>query len=75
MDGDALKLQAEATARGLAEVVRAQQGLQDSVQRLQAQLKGSWRGNARLELDALKVRDVQSREGWGPGSWSDTACS
>ncbi|XP_004865625.1 angiopoietin-like protein 8 isoform X2 [Heterocephalus glaber] len=65
MDEDTLQLQAKATAQELAEVAQAQQVLQDSVQRLDGQLRGAWLGRAHHELETLKVHaDKQSHLMW-----------
>lgn len=55
-------MQAEATAQTLGEVAQAQQELRDSIWRLEAQLRGTWLGHTRQELESLKVRGSQS---WG----------
>ncbi|XP_013360634.1 PREDICTED: angiopoietin-like protein 8 isoform X2 [Chinchilla lanigera] len=65
MDEDALQLQAEATAQGLAEAAWAQQALQDSVCRLQVQLRGARLRRARHAVETLKaLADKQSRLMW-----------
>lgn len=60
MEEDALHLRAEATARSLGEVARAQQALRATVQRLQVQLRGAWLGQVHQEFETLKVRGSQA---------------
>lgn len=65
VEEDALHLRAEATARSLGEVARAQQALRDTVRRLQVQLRGAWLGQAHQEFETLKARaDKQSHLLW-----------
>ncbi|XP_052044837.1 angiopoietin-like protein 8 [Apodemus sylvaticus] len=65
VEEDALHLRAEATARSLREVARAQQALRDTVRRLQVQLRGAWLGQAHQEFETLKARaDKQSHLLW-----------
>ncbi|EDL78268.1 rCG31799 [Rattus norvegicus] len=62
---DTLHLRAEATARSLREVARAQHALRNSVRRLQVQLRGAWLGQAHQEFENLKDRaDKQNHLLW-----------
>ncbi|XP_020037024.1 angiopoietin-like protein 8 [Castor canadensis] len=62
---DALQVQAEATAQTLGEVAQAQQELRDSIWRLEAQLRGTWLGHTRQELESLKAHaEKQSHLVW-----------
>ncbi|XP_055975409.1 angiopoietin-like protein 8 [Sorex fumeus] len=55
VEEDILKLQAEATAQALGEVAQGQRVLRESMQRLEAQLRGAWLGPAHQEFEALKA--------------------
>uniref|UniRef100_A0A8C6R9Q3 Angiopoietin-like 8 n=1 Tax=Nannospalax galili TaxID=1026970 RepID=A0A8C6R9Q3_NANGA len=65
MEEDALHISTEATARQLGEVAWAQKVLQDTLRRLEVQLRGAWLGQADQEFETLKVRaDKQSHLLW-----------
>lgn len=65
---DALKLQAEATARALGEMAQGQQVLRESMQQLEVQLRGAWLGHAHQEFEALKVSSSQPWKSQDPDS-------
>uniref|UniRef100_A0A2K5Y757 Angiopoietin like 8 n=1 Tax=Mandrillus leucophaeus TaxID=9568 RepID=A0A2K5Y757_MANLE len=60
MEEDILQLKAEAAAEVLEEVAQAQKVLQDSVRRLEVQLRSAWLGPAYQEFEVLKVRGSPS---------------
>lgn len=60
MEEDILQLKAEAIAEVLEEVAQAQKVLQDSVRRLEVQLRSAWLGPAYQEFEVLKVRGSPS---------------
>ncbi|XP_012790008.2 angiopoietin-like protein 8 [Sorex araneus] len=55
VEEDILKLQVESTAQALGEVAQGQRVLRESMQRLEAQLRGAWLGPAHQEFEALKA--------------------
>lgn len=73
MDGDALKLQAEATARALGEVAQGQQELWDSTQQLEVQLRSAWLSHAHQKFEALKVGGSQPWGSQHPDSYPELA--
>ncbi|XP_011949225.1 PREDICTED: angiopoietin-like protein 8 [Cercocebus atys] len=65
MEEDILQLKAEAAAEVLEEVAQAQKVLQDSVRRLEVQLRSAWLGPAYQEFEVLKAHaDKQSHILW-----------
>ncbi|XP_037674602.1 angiopoietin-like protein 8 [Choloepus didactylus] len=62
---DFLQLQAEVIAQALGQVAQEQQELQDSVQKLEGRLRGTWLGRACQEFETLKARaEEQSHIVW-----------